>query len=241
MQYSDFHIYRMGADAWGIQWAYAPSRELLQFLLAVKEQLSKTFEVEIIHTYTEILLKNVVVTISENELKDRFREIIKTTQPQPSQKPKIHHIPVCYNPSLGEDIETYTKATSLTIDQLIEIHTKPLYTVYFMGFLPGFPYLEGLDERLYLERKAIPSQKVRQGSVAIGGKQTGIYPQDSPGGWYTIGHTPIKLFDVTREKPSLCTAGDYIKFYAIDLQEHQRLLKEALASNVLPTTEVYEG
>jgi inhibitor of KinA len=242
MDFPDFHIFKMGTYSWGIRWKYAPSRELLQFLLGVKENLAKTFDAEIIHAYTEILIKNITTElVSESLLKDRFREIIKTSKPQDSQKPKIHRIPVCYDPCLGEDIETYLKLKSMTIDQLVDMHTAPLYTVYFMGFLPGFPYLDGLDERLHIERKAIPSQRVRQGSVAIGGKQTGIYPQESPGGWYTIGHTPITLFDVTRDRPTPYIAGDYIKFYAIDAQEHERLQKEALAGNLQPVTEVYEG
>lgn len=241
MHYPNIRIFKMGEYSWGIQWQYKPSRGLLQFLLAVKENLSKSFDAEIIHTYTEILVKNLDWGGSEKEVKDRFREIINSTQPLLSEKPRIHRIPVCYDLSLGDDIEDFLKAKSLTIAQLIEIHTQPLYTVYFMGFLPGFPYLEGLDERLHIDRKAIPSQKVRKGSVAIGGKQTGIYPQDSPGGWYTIGHTPVTLFDATKKIPSVCNAGDYIKFYAITLQEHQLLVEKALLGNLAPITELYEG
>lgn len=241
MHYSDFHIFKMGAYSWGIQWKYEPSRELLQFLLAVKENLRKAFNVEVIHTYNEILLKNLTTEfIPETELKDRFREIIKSTQPKHSQKTKIHRIPVCYDPSLGEDIEAYIKIKSMTIDQLITMHTEPLYTIYFMGFLPGFPYLDGLDDRLHIERKAIPSQRVQQGSVAIGGKQTGIYPQDSPGGWYTIGHTPITLFDITNTQPSPFMAGDYIKFYAIDTHEYQFLKEQAITRKLFPMVEVHE-
>ncbi len=241
MDYPDIHIFKMGDYSWGIQWQYEPSRELLQFLLAVKEHLSKSVDAEMIHTYTEILVKNWKGGGSEKEVKDRFREIIRSTGPLLSEKPKIHRIPVCYDLSLGDDIELFLKTKSLTLAQLIEIHTQPLYTVYFMGFLPGFPYLEGLDERLQIDRKAIPSQKVRKGSVAIGGKQTGVYPQDSPGGWYTIGHTPVTLFDVTRKTPSVCNAGDYIKFYAITLEEHQFLVEKALQGRLEPTTEIYEG
>lgn len=240
MDYLDVRMFKMGDNSWGIQWQYDPSRELLQFLLAVKENLSKTFDAEIIHTYTEILLKNVKWGGSEKEVKDRFRQIIYNTQPKVSEKSKIHRIPVCYDLSLGDDIEAFLKEKSLTLAQLIAIHTQPLYTVYFMGFLPGFPYLEGLDDRLHIDRKAIPSQKVRKGSVAIGGKQTGIYPQESPGGWYTIGHTPVTLFDVTRKIPSVCNAGDYIRFYAVDLQTHQLLIEKASHGNTAHITEMYE-
>ncbi|WP_299765764.1 allophanate hydrolase subunit 1 [uncultured Dokdonia sp.] len=242
MQYQEVHIFKLGENAWSLQWQSSPSRELLQFLLAVKENLQKEFDAEIIHTYTEILLKRVRgAFLSDAVLEVRFREIIKSTTPLSDQKANIHRIPVCYESSFGEDLESYLKAISLTLGQLIELHTKPLYTVYFMGFLPGFPYLDGLDERLYIERKSVPSQRVKKGSVAIGGKQTGIYPQDSPGGWYTIGHSPITLFDVSKQQPSPCVAGDYIRFYAIDATEHTLLKEQNEIECVFPITEVYGG
>lgn len=242
IQDQDVHIFKVGERSWSIQWQGPPSRELLKFLLAVKEHLRKEFDAEIIHTYTEILLKRVANTsLSDVVLEVRFREIIKRTIPIGDQQTKIHRIPVCYEALFGEDLETYLKMKSLTLDELIAMHTKPLYTVYFMGFLPGFPYMEGLDERLHIERKSIPSQKVKKGSVAIGGKQTGIYPQDSPGGWYTIGHSPITLFDVSKKQPSVYTAGDYITFYAIDADEHALLKERARTEDVLPITEMYEG
>ena len=226
-KYQEVYIFKFGENSWGIQWKTMPSRSLLQFLLAVKENLSKEFDAEIIHTYSEILLKRMKDnTVPHDVLENRFREIIKATQPTGGENKTIHRIPVCYGETFGEDSAAYLKATSLTLDQLIEIHTKPLYSVYFMGFLPGFPYLDGLDKRLHLERKSIPSQVMKKGSVAIGGTQTGIYPQDSPGGWYSIGHSPITLFDVTKAQPSPFLAGDYIKFYAIDVKEHLQLSKK---------------
>jgi KipI family sensor histidine kinase inhibitor len=220
MQDLDFQIFRMGEKSWGIQWKCKPSREFLQFLLAVKQQLAMVYTAEIIHTYSEILLKHIESDETSLVLEARFREIIKTTTPLGFQEHKVHQVPVCYDTVFGEDLLLLADAKKCTIKEVVEMHTAPLYTVYFMGFLPGFPYLEGLDERLYIERKSIPKQKVAKGSVAIGGKQTGIYPQDSPGGWYTIGHSPVSFFDVTRESLSPFVAGDFIKFYAIDAQEH---------------------
>ncbi len=241
MQDLDFHIYKMGETSWGIQWSCKPSREFLQFLLAVKQRLATVFDTEIIHTYTEILLKNIESDETSLVLEARFREIIKTTTSLHSQKHKIHRIPVCYNITLGEDIKDLAKEKGLTVAEVIEIHTAPLYTVYFMGFLPGFPYLEGLDKRLYIERKSIPKQRVTKGSVAIGGKQTGIYPQDSPGGWHTIGHSPISFFDITQESPSPFEAGDFITFYEIDIQEHKHLKEKALTGTLQLESNIYDG
>ena len=237
----DFQIFRMGEKSWGIQWKCKPSREFLQFLLAVKQQLAKAYSAEIIHTYSEILLKNIESDETPLVLEARFREIIKATTPLRSQNHKIHRVPVCYDTTFGEDILFLAKEKNCTVDDVIEMHTIPLYTVYFMGFLPGFPYLEGLDKRLYIERKAIPKQRVVKGSVAIGGKQTGVYPQDSPGGWHTIGHSPISFFDVTKEAPSPFLAGDFIKFYAIDVQEHTAIQKKVKAGTFKLESEIYAG
>ena len=238
MYYHNVHIFKLGENSWSIQWKSAPSRALLQFLLAVKKNLVNEFDAEIIHTYTEILLKYVAIdSLSGDKMEDRFREIIKATVPLEDQKTRVHRIPVCYESLFEDDLEVYLKKTSLTLNQLIELHTKPLYIVYFMGFLPGFPYLEGLDKRLHIERKSIPSQNVKKGSVAIGGKQTGVYPQDSPGGWYTIGHSPSILFDVSKKQPSPFKAGDAIQFYAIDAQECQHVKDQALTETVFPILE----
>ena len=238
MYYHNVHIFKLGENSWSIQWKSAPSRALLQFLLAVKKNLVNEFDAEIIHTYTEILLKYVAIdSLSGDKMEDRFREIIKATVPLEDQKTRIHRIPVCYESLFEDDLEVYLKKTSLTLNQLIELHTKPLYIVYFMGFLPGFPYLEGLDKRLHIERKSIPSQNVKKGSVAIGGKQTGVYPQDSPGGWYTIGHSPSILFDVSKKQPSPFKAGDAIQFYAIDAKECQHVKDQVLIETVFPILE----
>ena len=103
----------------------------------------------------------------------------------------------------------------LKIEKIIELHTAPFYTVYGVGFLPGFLYLGGLNKELITARKEVPRIDVFEGSVAIGGNQTGIYPQHSPGGWQIIGKTPIPLFDSKKEDPTFIKPGDRIKFYAV--------------------------
>ncbi len=126
-------------------------------------------------------------------------------------------IPICYHVSLGMDLEEFANSKDLNTDQVIEMHSGPIYTVYCKGFLPGFMYLGGLNERLYCDRKAVPLLQVPKNSVAIGGKQTGIYPMQSPGGWHIIGRTPVDLFDISKKEPSKIKIGDRIKFKAISL------------------------
>lgn len=128
-------------------------------------------------------------------------------------------IPVCYDLSLAPDLPLLAEHCRASIEQVIARHTGASYRVFFLGFKPGFAYLGGLDARLHMPRKASPRTLVPAGSVGIGGAQTGVYPQASPGGWQIIGRTPSRLFDVKREPPCLLQAGDQVNFRSITLQE----------------------
>jgi len=106
---------------------------------------------------------------------------------------------------------------------VIALHADRPYRVFMVGFLPGFAYLGTIDERIAAPRLSTPRLRVARGSVGIAGRQTGIYPMESPGGWRIIGRTPISLFDVSRSQPSLFSAGDLVTFQAIDRSEFERL------------------
>ena len=125
-------------------------------------------------------------------------------------------------------MEHFLQVKSLSKAELIVLHTKVVYTVFFIGFLPGFLYLGGLDPKLYFDRKTTPGLHVKKGAVAIGGQQTGIYPQDSPGGWHVIGQTPVELFNKAHNPPCTIQAGDQLKFVAID-QQHYRVIEHQIA------------
>ena len=129
---------------------------------------------------------------------------------------KIVEIPVIYGGKYGPDIEFVASYNGLSVDDVIELHTKPLYRVYMLGFLPGFAYLGGMDERIATPRLENPRKRVPSGSVGIAGKQTGWYAIESPGGWRIIGRTPLRTFNPSKEPPSIVLPGDYVKFKAID-------------------------
>lgn len=218
------HITRFGAQSLLVQIASDPSPSLLQWLLCKREVLIDKLRVEVIHTYNELLIKNCISPATAVEV--LIKQVALLLQ-QPidtiTNKKKVHRIPVCYAPEFAPDLEAYTAQKSLAIPDIIRLHTDPVYPIYFMGFLPGFPYLEGLDTRLYVDRKANPARSIATGSVAIGGKQTGIYTQTSPGGWHVIGRTPLSLFNREEKQPTRFKAGEYIKFYAITVSEFNNL------------------
>ena len=143
---------------------------------------------------------------------------------------KTFRIPVCYDEEFSVDLESYSKAIHLSKDAVLKLHSEAIYSVYFIGFLPGFLYLGGLNSALYLDRKTTPSFNVKKGAVGIGGKQTGIYPQDSPGGWHIIGNSPIELFNPKQNPPCFIKAGDKIKFYSISKSEYQHIKSEVINS-----------
>jgi KipI family sensor histidine kinase inhibitor len=121
-------------------------------------------------------------------------------------------IPVHYGGSAGPDLAFVAQHAGLSPGEVIELHSGATYTVFFLGFLPGFAYLGGLDPRLAMPRRAEPRLAVPPGSLGIGGEQTGIYPLASPGGWQLIGRTSLRMFDPLREAPSLLLPGDTVKF-----------------------------
>lgn len=126
------------------------------------------------------------------------------------EEPMSKQIPIKYD---GIDMAFVANYCKLSVKEVISIHSKALYTVAMIGFLPGFPYLLGMDERLFVPRKSTPRLKVDKGSLGIGGFQTGIYPSESPGGWQIIGTTALELFDLV--KLSYLSIGDKVKFNPI--------------------------
>ena len=138
-------------------------------------------------------------------------------------KNQIWQVPTCYDSSFGYDLNLISETAQISIESIIKLHSEGNYRIYGMGFLPGFLYLGGLNQRLHFPRKSTVKQFVPQGSVAIGGEQTGIYPLYSPGGWNVIGRTPINLFDPKKEDPTPFKVGDSIQFVPVSLEEFNEI------------------
>ena len=121
-------------------------------------------------------------------------------------------IPVRYD---GPDLDEVAARLGLSSDEVIRRHTATTYRVYLLGFVPGFAFLGLLDPALELPRRSSPRLKVPAGSVAIAGRQTAVYPLDTPGGWHLLGRTDLALFDPQRDPPALLGVGDTVRFEAI--------------------------
>ena len=138
--------------------------------------------------------------------------------------PREVEIPVCYDKPLGPDLEFVAHHNGLSTDDVVRLHTSVEYLVYFVGFSPGFPYLGELPDQLHSPRLSTPRVIVPEGSVALGGNQSGIYPIASPGGWRIIGRTPLKLFNPLRMPPTTLEIGDMVRFKPISVLHYQSLL-----------------
>ncbi len=136
-----------------------------------------------------------------------------------ADRTRVIEIPVCYGGEFGEDIENVATYSGLSKEEVIETHSGVDYHVYMVGFLPGFPYLGGLDPRIHTPRLSNPRLEIPAGSVGIGGEQTGVYPLASPGGWQLIGRTPIRLYDDRHKNPVMLHAGDTVRFVRISEDE----------------------
>lgn len=136
---------------------------------------------------------------------------LQNTRPEAASASTIKEIPVVYD---GPDLERVSSLNNLTTNEVIQLHTEPLYKVYMIGFAPGFPYLGDLNPQLHTPRLSVPRTRVPAGSVGIGGEHTGIYSVETPGGWNIIGHTTVKLFDPARDERAMFALkpGDRVKF-----------------------------
>jgi len=177
--------------------------------------------------YCSLLIQFNSENISYNHFRVYLINIYKNLKEINIVKPLVWKIPVCYDNIFSFDMNEYSKKISLTKDEIIQLHSSKTYYLHMYGFLPGFMYLGGLDSKLQISRKTIPSRRVLKGSVAVGGSQTGIYPYNSPGGWYVIGNTPINLFDASNlNQPVAFPDSNYVKFSPVSIKEYELIKDE---------------
>ncbi|MCX2839706.1 5-oxoprolinase subunit PxpB [Salinimicrobium sp. MT39] len=219
-------IKRMGEGAILVEFEPEITPEILAKVLKLKKFLQKKLakqKVEVTNTYNSLLIYYVSsIENAYNEIHGLFEEFSGANIEEIIES-KLFHIPVCYSDVFALDLDEISRVKKLAKEEIIRLHSSVDYLVYFTGFLPGFLYLGGLPQVLHFSRRDHPRPQVQKGAVGIGEKQTGIYPQTSPGGWNIIGNSPVKLFDLAADKPCPISAGDRLRFYQVDLEEHQRI------------------
>ncbi|MBQ0084282.1 MAG: 5-oxoprolinase subunit PxpB [Clostridiales bacterium] len=189
-----------------------------------EEQIEGVYET--VPTYCTLTIHYAPEKIRFNELREKLEKLLAVAHKAQKMNTVIMEIPVLYGGEYGPDLEYVAEHNSLTPEEVIKIHTGAEYLIYMLGFTPGFSYMGGMDERIATPRLKTPRVLIPAGSVGIAGKQTGIYPIDSPGGWQLIGRTPVRLYDSERDTPILLDAGLHVKFVPIDETEYNRILNK---------------
>jgi KipI family sensor histidine kinase inhibitor len=170
--------------------------------------------VETVPAYVTLLVHYDPLVLSFAELQKYLRTKIDLVEEITHRERRLIEVPVRYGGEYGIDLHSVAVKLQLRVEDVIRIHSETVYTVYMMGFTPGFPYMGKLADALVLPRLETPRTRVSAGTVAIAGSQTGIYSIDSPGGWHLIGWTPLKLFEPESDVPFLFAPGDEVKFVA---------------------------
>lgn len=177
--------------------------------------------VDVVPSYTTLLVTFNIFKTSYQDLQEKILAI--TYESSRCFKGKGITIPVYYGKEVGLDLERIATFHKITIDEIITKHTSKPYTVFTIGFAPGFAYLGEVEEKIAMARLESPRKIIPKGSVAIADRQTAIYPQNSPGGWNIIGRTPFKMFDKSLESLCPVSMGDEIVFESICKEKYLEL------------------
>lgn len=197
--------------------------QFLQKLCKLILQKQPQYIIELTPAYNRLLI--TYCNISAEHLKNQIKQLINQMPlDELQQHSKIHEIAVCYHSSFAVDLPALCQKANIDIEEAIQLHTQQTYSVFALGFSPGFAYLGDVDEKLSSQRHATPRAQVEAGSVGIADRQTAIYPMSSPGGWQIIGRSPQLMFDLQRKPHCPIQVGDQVRFKAISLEEYKYII-----------------
>ncbi|MEO0444242.1 MAG: 5-oxoprolinase subunit PxpB [Pseudomonadota bacterium] len=193
--------------------------KIIQVKYSIQQALGD-YTIEIIPAYASVHITFNPLKIDGKSLIDAINAMLPHCQSQLSpHQGKLVDIPIYYGQEVNYDVDFIAKHANISSQEVIQRHHSKIYTVYALGFAPGFAYLGDIDPHIATPRRKTPRLSVPKGSLGIAETQTAIYPDSSPGGWQIIGRTPMPMIDYKREKMSLLETGDRVKFFPISKQE----------------------
>jgi inhibitor of KinA len=211
-------IETLGDSALQITLGDAPDDTVRRRIAAAGSRISKLPGViDCVPGFTTLTVHVAPGQLADPTLRAQVELLASDEDSSLADEDRLIEIPVRYGGPDGPDLASVAEHAGLTPEEVVRIHASSEYRVHLIGFIPGFPYLGGLDPRIAARRRDSPRTSVPAGSVGIGGGQTGVYPLESPGGWQIIGRTSELLFDARREPPSLLRAGDRVRFVPIEV------------------------
>lgn len=216
------------------------NRKIINYKTRIETSAIKGI-IEVVQGYSTLTVYYEPYANSYEKMCTLLDQIIAGQNQLKSNQPIIYHIPTCYEEPFNLDLTDVAEANCISEEEVVMLHSNKDYFIYMLGFLPGFPYLGGLDKRIATPRLKSPRLNVPSGSVGIAGEQTGVYPFRSPGGWRIIGRTPLRFFDVNRNEPFLLTAGNYVRFQPISYNEYTEIEHEVVNGTFQVKTTKYKG
>lgn len=209
-----------GDSAVLIEWADSPeisdeaNDRVHAFAQTLRNQNS-TAITDLIAAYSSLLVNFDPRQLPRAQILSLIQEILQIAQPMEDRASRLVEIPTRYGGEFGPDLAYLAQHHQISEHEVIELHVSAVYRVYMLGFVPGFAYLGSVPEQIAAPRLETPRTRVPAGSVGIAGRQTGVYPLESPGGWRLIGHTDVQLFDPNQDPPTLLRPGDRVRFVKV--------------------------
>jgi len=223
-----------GDTALAVEFGDGIDRHVSALVLGLAEKLAAariSGVVELVPTFRSLMIHYDPSALPQAELKRKLSPLLSGLEAAGSSG-RLWRLPACYDASLAPDLVDVASRTGLAPHQVAERHSSVTYHVYMVGFLPGYPYMGDLPPELALPRRENPRTKVPAGSIAIATTQTAVYTLESPGGWHLIGRTPIPLWDLRRDPPSVLAAGDKVVFQPISLGAYEAISAKATAGEL---------
>jgi inhibitor of KinA len=214
---TDFRIIPMGDSCLSVAFEEKIDRAINARCVALAgalERASRPGIRDVVPAYNTVAVYFDPLQLERRSLTSELELLAAARANAPEYEGPLLDIPVRYGGGSGPDLQAVADFARCSEDEVVRLHSSIEYRVYMLGFLPGFAYLASVDDRIAMPRLDTPRMRVRAGSVGIAGRQTGIYPCDTPGGWRIVGHTDIKTFDATAPKPFLFKPGQRVKFVA---------------------------
>jgi KipI family sensor histidine kinase inhibitor len=193
--------------------------------------------VDTVPTFRSLLVHYDPLVLSWGALQARLQELMGRLGDAPPPPRRRVELPCAYGGVHGPDLDEVARRLQLTPADVVRLHAGAEHYVYFVGFTPGLPYMAGQPAQLTIPRLDRPRVKTPPGSVAIGGTQTSIYSVESPGGFWLLGRTPVRLYDPTASDPILLRAGDRVHFRPIDAAEFDAIAERVTAGGYRPPIE----
>lgn len=225
----------LGDEAIVIEVGNEISKEATNLVRSITKRIEDTLMdtiIEVIPAFTTVTVFYVVTEeFQYRDIKNIIEKTLVEMKDFNSNKQRMIEIPVCYGGEHGPDLEFVAKHNDLSVEEVIAIHSSGTYEVNMIGFAPGFPFIDGMSEKIAAPRRTTPRLRIPERSVGIAGMQTGVYPIETPGGWQLIGRTPLNLFLPDEDIPSLLQAGDRIIFKPISEAEYAEMEEAIHAAN----------